>query len=108
MTLPRDPAPGGPARLTLLVRAYCHLCDEMADALRPLAQAYGVTVDLIDVDDAGYGNGPLEAAWGDRVPVLFAGAPDAATELCHYRLDRRRVELVLSGAGKLARDAEIR
>jgi hypothetical protein len=106
VTRPRDAVPGGPARLTLLVRAYCHLCDEMADALRPLAHAHGSIVEVIDVDDAG--NGALEAAWGDRVPVLFAGAPDMATELCHYRLDRRLVELALSGAGKLARDAEIR
>ena len=55
-------------KLTLLVRAYCHLCDEMRHALLPLAAASGVAVDEIDVDsDSG-----LEALWGDKVPVLLA------------------------------------
>jgi hypothetical protein len=65
--------------LTLLVRAYCHLCDEMRDALLPLAAANGVALEEIDVDS----DPRLEARWGDKVPVLLAGN----VELCHYRLD---------------------
>ena len=66
-------------KLTLLVRAYCHLCDEMRAALSPLAAANGIAVDEIDVDS----DSRLEAQWGDKVPVLLAGR----VELCHYRLD---------------------
>ena len=58
--------------LTLLTRAYCHLCDEMLAAVRPLAAASGAILAVIDVD----ANPWLERLYGDRVPVLFAGDPD--------------------------------
>ena len=57
--------------LTLLSRAYCHLCDEMRDALRPIAERHGVPMIEVDVD--AYPD--LEAAYGERVPVLMLGAP---------------------------------
>lgn len=78
-------------RLTLLGRAGCHLCDEMLDALRPLAARHGATVTVVDVD----ADPALEQAFGDRVPVLFAGDPAGGAELCHFRLDRARVEAAL-------------
>ena len=37
-------------QLTLLVRAYCHLCDEMLAAVQPLAAAHGAAIDVVDVD----------------------------------------------------------
>ena len=80
--------------LTLLGRAYCHLCDEMLDALRPLATRHGATVTVVDVD----AEPALEQAFGDRVPVLFAGDPAGGAELCHFRLDRVRVEAALAEA----------
>jgi len=80
--------------LTLLVRAYCHLCDEMAAALAPLAAERGVRVSIVDVD----ADATLEAAWGDLVPVLFAGNPAPGAELCHYRLDPDRVVTALAAA----------
>jgi thioredoxin reductase (NADPH) len=76
------------ARLTLLVRAYCHLCDDMRSALMPLAVAAGVTVEEIDVDS----NPVLESRWGEYVPVLLAGE----RELCHYRLDRAALAAYLA------------
>jgi len=79
----------GLPQLTLLVRAYCHLCDEMRDALAPLASAAGCTVEEIDVD----ADPALEARWGAWVPVLLAGE----RELCHYRLDRARLAAYLAG-----------
>ena len=85
--------------LTLLGRAYCHLCDEMLDALRPLAALWGAVVVVVDVD----AEPALERAFGDRVPVLFAGDPAGGAELCHFRLDRARVEAALAGA-QAARD----
>jgi hypothetical protein len=93
-------APGRAVQLTLLVRAYCHLCDEMAAALAPLAAAHGATVAVVDVD----GDPALEAAYGDKVPVLFAGVPAGGVELCHFRLDTARVSALLArGAGEPAR-----
>jgi hypothetical protein len=80
--------------LTLLGRACCHLCDEMLDAVRPLAAKRGATVAVVDVDT----EPALERAFGDRVPVLFAGDPSGGAELCHFRLDRARVEAALDEA----------
>jgi thioredoxin reductase (NADPH) len=79
-------------KLTLLGRAYCHLCDEMLDALRPLATRHGATVTVVDVD----AEPALEQAFGDRVPLLFAGDPASGAELCCFRLDRARVEAALT------------
>jgi hypothetical protein len=80
-------------KLTLLTRAYCHLCDEMRDAVRPLAAAAGVPFELVDID----ADPALAAAYGDRVPVLLAGGAKGGTELCHFRLDRARLEAALAG-----------
>ena len=84
--------------LTLLTRAYCHLCDEMLAAVRPIAAAHNASIGVIDVD----ADPALEAAYGDLVPVLFAGEPTAGEELCRYRLDRARVVAALAAAGSPA------
>jgi thioredoxin reductase (NADPH) len=81
-------------RFTLLSRSYCHLCDEMLEALRPVAA--GAPVDVIDVDAPEHA--ALEARWGDAVPVLFAGEPAPGHELCRYRLDAARVVAALNAA----------
>jgi thioredoxin reductase (NADPH) len=79
-------------QLTLLVRSYCHLCDEMLDELRPLI---GTTpLHVLDVDDPDHAG--LEAQFGDAVPVLFAGSPAGPNELCRYRLDSERVAAALA------------
>ena len=83
----REEAP----HLTLLVRAYCHLCDEMRSALAPLVAAAGVSVEEIDVDS----DPRLESRWGDWIPVLLAGE----RELCHYRLDRAALAKHLAARG---------
>jgi hypothetical protein len=77
-------------RLTLLSRSYCHLCDEMRDALVPIVAESGCEVVEIDVDGAPV----LEAKFGERVPALLLGAEDGE-ELCHYRLDANRVRAAL-------------
>jgi hypothetical protein len=69
--------------LVLLVRAYCHLCDEMRADLAPLLASGAATLELIDVD----ADPALEMRWGDKVPVLL----DGEQELCHYRLDTAAV-----------------
>jgi len=79
-------------QLTWLVRAYCHLCDDMAGALAPIAAAHGADIVTIDVD----AHPSLETAHGDRVPVLFLGPVEAGVELCHYHLDATRVARALA------------
>ena len=80
--------------LTLLTRAYCHLCDEMLAAVRAIAASHAATIEVVDVD----ADVALEAAYGELVPVLFAGAPAKGDELCRYRLDRARVLEALAGS----------
>ena len=88
-------ASAGAIQLTLLTRAYCHLCDDMAHALAPIAAQHRARVEQIDVD----AHPALEAAHGDRVPVLFLGLVEAGVELCHYHLDAARVAQALASAG---------
>lgn len=81
----------GRPTLTLLVRAYCHLCDDMREALAPLAAQAGATVVELDVD----ADPRLETRFGERVPVLLQGGI-GGPELCHYTLDRPRVAAALA------------
>ena len=80
-----------PQRLTLLVRAYCHLCDDMRDALAPLAASFGWAIEELDID----ADDALEKRWSDSVPVLLAGD----RELCRYRIDEAAVTAFLLGEG---------
>ena len=80
-------------KLTLLSRASCHLCDEMLADVRPVVEAHGAALEVLDVDAPG--NAALESVWGDRVPALFAGTPDSGALLCHYHLDRARLLFAL-------------
>ena len=79
------------AVLTLLSRAYCHLCDEMRDAVNPVAQMHGAAIVEVDVD--AYPD--LEAEYGDRVPVLMLGPPADGMVLCQYHFDVTAVEAAL-------------
>ncbi len=79
------------ARLTLVSRSYCHLCQEMETALEALAGQFSVGFDVVDIDaDPG-----LFAAYDELVPVLLHGDK----ELCHYRLDVSKVRDYLSEIG---------
>lgn len=73
--------------LTLLTRAYCHLCDEMLHEAARAAQANGIALEVIDVDT----RADLVAQWDTLVPVLFAGPVERDNELCHYHFDGPRV-----------------
>lgn len=71
-------------RFTLYSRSYCHLCDDMLQALRAFDVDGAFTIDVIDVD----ADPELVARYDELVPVLLAsrdGAPPV--ELCHYFLD---------------------
>ncbi len=64
-------------------RPDCHLCEDMARALAPLAAELGVTVRAVDIES----DPDLEARYGLKVPVLVHGD----TEICCYRLDEGAV-----------------
>ena len=66
-------------KLTVLTRAYCHLCEDMIAALEQFQGRYSFEIEVVDVDS----NPRLEEKWGDKVPVLL----DGDRELCHYFLD---------------------
>jgi thioredoxin reductase (NADPH) len=76
-----------PAPLTLYLRRWCHLCDDLLDALRPLIAPYGIEVHEVDIDE----RPEFEAAYGEDIPVLCAGA----RELCRHRLDTQAVQAYL-------------
>ncbi len=81
---------GEAPRLTVYVRAGCHLCDDMLVALQGWQPELGFELETRDVDS--------DPAWaerfGPRVPVLAAGD----TEICHYFLDINRLRAYLSCA----------
>ncbi|MDR2624986.1 MAG: glutaredoxin family protein [Zoogloeaceae bacterium] len=77
-----------PRTLTLISRAYCHLCREMEAALQPLLTEYDVTLEVRDADAD-----PALASYDEWVPVLLMGK----TELCHYFLDEAAVRTALAG-----------
>ena len=76
---------------TLYSRSYCHLCDDMLDALNALqGEGPRFTVDVIDVD----ADPALVARFDELVPVLFGDL--AQPELCHYFLDQEAVRRCLA------------
>ena len=78
---------------TLYSRSYCHLCDDMLEALNALqTAARPFTVDVIDVD----ADAALVARFDELVPVLFGDLDKP--ELCHYFLDEEAVRRHLAAA----------
>lgn len=77
-----------PIELTLMSRGYCHLCHDMEAALKPLAEEFGASVTVLDVD----ADPMLEAKYDELVPVLLHGE----TELCHYFLDEAKTREYLA------------
>jgi hypothetical protein len=78
--------------LTLLTRAYCHLCDDMRVAIAPLAARFGADVIELDVD----ADTALEERYGERIPVLLLGSSLDGIELCQYTLDSTAVQRTLA------------
>lgn len=84
-------------RFTLYSRSYCHLCDDMLDALRNLLNQQQIESQMVDIAVIDVDADPaLVARFDELVPVLF-GDPDAP-ELCHYFLDAAAVERYVAAA----------
>jgi Glutaredoxin-like domain (DUF836) len=81
---------------TIYSRAYCHLCDDMRDALKAALDAlqcakYAIEMVDVDADQA------LLAEYDELVPVLLASKNDEqASRLCHYFLDKERLAAFLA------------
>ena len=71
--------PMRPLKLTLYIRTYCHLCDDMRAAVEPWRVRLSLELEEVDVDD----DPALEARLGEKVPVLMGGDE----EICHYFFD---------------------
>ena len=81
-------------RFILYSRSYCHLCDDMLQALQAMPRAAGLAIDVIDVD----ADDALLRMYDELVPVLVGIGPDGASrELCHYFLDPQAVTVFLAG-----------
>jgi len=55
------------ARLVLLTRVGCHLCEAAAETLTRIGGEAGLVPELVDVDT----DPELQAEYGDRVPVVL-------------------------------------
>lgn len=82
-------------RFALYSRTYCHLCEDMLQALQALSAEYAFTVEVIDID----ADEMLVAQFDELVPVLFGQKPGCeAVRLCHYFLDEAKVREFLASA----------
>lgn len=80
-------------QFTLYSRSYCHLCDDMLEALQAYSAEHAFTVKVVDVD----ADEALVARYDELVPVL-AGSRDNEGEqqICHYFLDHAKLKDFLS------------
>jgi len=78
-------------RFTVYSRAYCHLCDDMLEALEALRGEAGFDFEAVDVD----ADPVLECRFGEFVPVLMHGE----RELARGRLDSSLVRAYLRDFG---------
>jgi thiol-disulfide isomerase/thioredoxin len=77
----------------LYSRSYCHLCDDMLEALQALSGEFPFTVEVIDVDS----DEALVAQFDELVPVLYIRRDSGdAVPVCNYFLDENKVRSLLA------------
>ncbi|AOU99589.1 glutaredoxin [Acidihalobacter yilgarnensis] len=74
--------------LTLYHREGCHLCDNMADALTPLAAELRFTLAYVDID----ADPELRQRFNEKIPVLMVGEDVVC---CHF-LDEKALRQALT------------
>lgn len=81
-------------QFTLYSRSYCHLCEDMLEALQSLSSEYPFKVETVDVDS----DETLLAQFDELVPVLFGRKGEGeSVQLCHYFLDEQKTRAFLAG-----------
>ena len=75
--------------LTLYSRPGCHLCDEMKDVVRRVAQSVPLQLEEIDISTSR----ELEDRYGLEIPVLLVEGKKAAK----YRIGEEELRRVLAG-----------
>lgn len=81
--------PSGAARLELLTRSGCHLCDDMRQVLDAVLPDLGQSYEVVDVD----ANVELLTRYGDTVPVLLRDGRPVAK----IRLEERQLRRIVRG-----------
>ncbi|WP_432241235.1 glutaredoxin family protein [Herbaspirillum robiniae] len=88
------PEVGAAIRFIIYSRSYCHLCEEMRDALRAALGGMVAEIEMVDVD----ADPALVEQYDELVPVLVGMRGDSpGVRLCHYHLDAGRLGAFLSG-----------
>lgn len=83
-------------RFILYSRSYCHLCDDMHQALRALCHLCDqqLPIEVIDVDL----HPELVERYDELVPVLIGvDEGQAPQQLCNYFLNENKVRTFLTG-----------
>ena len=86
---------GAAARVQLLVRASCHLCDDAREVVSAVCAEAGERWVEVDVD----GDAGLVARFSDYVPVVLVDGVQQA----FWRVDERRLRRALGRPSGLAR-----
>ena len=79
------------ARLTLITRVGCHLCETAAETLTRIGAEAGLVPEAVDVDT----DPELQAEYGDRVPVVLLDGQEHS--YFTVDVDRLRRDLKLTG-----------
>lgn len=84
---------GEALRFVIYSRSYCHLCEDMRDALRAALGPVAATIEMVDVD----ADAALVERYDELVPVLLGWRGDGpGVRLCHYHLDVQALEAFLA------------
>ncbi|WP_025918110.1 glutaredoxin family protein [Herminiimonas sp. CN] len=80
-------------KFTLYSRLYCHLCDDMLQALEAFRARAVFEVEVLDIDR----DDVLLGQYDELVPVLVGHQSGAnGVQLCHYHLDLEKVSAFLA------------
>lgn len=82
------------ARVRLLTRAGCHLCDDARLVVAQVCTEVGETYDEVDLDVLGASDPALLRRYTDEVPVTFVDGAQHA----YWRVDPARLRTALLGA----------
>jgi glutaredoxin len=75
--------------LTIYSRPGCHLCDEMKDVVKRVAQSMPLQLEEVDIS----GSRDLEEKYGLEIPVLLVDGKKAAK----YRIGEKDLRKILAG-----------